>query len=125
MPTGRTSLLTPEVAQAIVKAVSAGNPRGVAAAAAGVSRATLFRWLARGRRETEGAYRDLCDGVKKAEARAVRRRVGVVRKAAASGAWQAAAWWLERRYPDEFGGVKPIIKQLLDKIADLERKLQK
>jgi hypothetical protein len=41
--------------------------------------------------------------VEKATAVARLQRLEQIDVAAASGSWQAAAWWLERRYPDEFG----------------------
>lgn len=41
--------------------------------------------------------------VEKATAVARLERLEQIDIAAASGSWQAAAWWLERRYPDEYG----------------------
>jgi len=41
--------------------------------------------------------------VKKAEADAIVRHVANIAKAAQDGQWQASAWWLERRYPAEYG----------------------
>jgi hypothetical protein len=56
----------------------------------------LYRWL----EHDDGTLRD---GIEKAESVAEHRHVAIVRKAAESGAWQAAAWWLERRHPDVYG----------------------
>ncbi|GAA5083307.1 hypothetical protein [Streptomyces similanensis] len=50
---GRPCLLTPERADAIVRASAVGANTVLAAEAAGVSRATLARWLARGRAAAE------------------------------------------------------------------------
>lgn len=47
--TGRIPKLVPEAHASIVRAISVGVPRELAAERAGVHRATLFRWLARGR----------------------------------------------------------------------------
>ena len=41
-------------------------------------------------------------GVKKAEASAELQAVGVVRQAAAEGTWQAASWYLERKFPERW-----------------------
>ncbi|MDN3262872.1 hypothetical protein QWJ26_24310 [Streptomyces sp. CSDS2] len=50
---GRPSLLTPERVDAIVRASAVGANTFLAAEAAGVSRATLARWMARGRDAAE------------------------------------------------------------------------
>ncbi|MFJ4013959.1 hypothetical protein [Streptomyces sp. NPDC090026] len=50
---GRPSLLTPERADAIVRACAVGANTILAAEAAGVSRATIARWIARGRAAAE------------------------------------------------------------------------
>ena len=46
-------------------------------------------------------YVQLFQAVQKAESDAVARNVAVI-QTAAKKSWQAAAWWLERRYPEEF-----------------------
>ncbi|MFH8642322.1 hypothetical protein [Streptomyces goshikiensis] len=46
---GRPSLLTPERIENIVKATAVGVTTSLAAEGAGVSRATVARWMARGR----------------------------------------------------------------------------
>jgi transposase len=127
--TGRIPKLTPETQAAIARDISAGVPREHAAERAGIHRATLFRWLARGRKKA-GPFRDLCDAVKRAEADAVAASVARIRRAAqggqvierttttttrpdgssttktvekvTAGQWAADAWWLERRHPGEF-----------------------
>ncbi|MYX18414.1 hypothetical protein GTY67_34260 [Streptomyces sp. SID8374] len=50
---GRPSLLTPERVDAVVRASAVGAATSLAAEAAGVSRATLARWMARGRDAAE------------------------------------------------------------------------
>lgn len=99
---GRPSKLTPATQQRIVTAIAAGNTREMAAAYAGIHRATLFAWIAAGEKASRGRFRDFSDALKKAEAQAVVTSVAIIRRAA-SESWQAAAWWLERRYPDEWG----------------------
>ena len=41
--------------------------------------------------------------IKNAEAKDKLKRLAIIRQAAESGTWQAAAWELERRYRDEYG----------------------
>jgi hypothetical protein len=49
------------------------------------------------------ADRTFSDAVEKAEGEAESRFLTQVARAATTGTWQAAAWWLERRHPDEYG----------------------
>ncbi len=97
----RPSLLTPERQQRIITAISAGNSRDISAAYAGISPKTLFEWLKKGRAAKAGIHREFADAVEKADAEAEVYAVGVVRKAMPDQ-WQAAAWWLERRKPQDW-----------------------
>jgi len=108
--------LTAEIKQSILDAVRDGCTRHDAAAAASVSESTLYRWLRAGRKATRGMYAEFVTAVKKAEAEAVNRNVRIITKAAET-AWQAAAWWLERRRPRDFGRVE-------DRVAAVEKKLK-
>jgi hypothetical protein len=45
-------------------------------------------------------YAVFAEQVETAKAQAHARNLGLIQKAAGNGAWQAAAWFLERRYPD-------------------------
>lgn len=145
--TGRIPKLTPEVRAAVARDVAAGVPREHAAERAGVHRATLFRWLARGRKDHTGPYRDLCDALKKAEAEALAASVARIRRAAqggqvterttttttrkdgssttkvvekcTAGQWTADAWWLERRHPDAFAGNRHDVKELREQLKTL------
>lgn len=114
-PYGRPTLLTPSVQETIVNAVRIGAYLDDAASLAGISRGTLFRWLADGRDASERAdageelddrsllYRDFCDAVEKARADAMLRNIGIIQTAAQNGTWQAAAWYLERTNPKKWG----------------------
>ncbi len=63
---GRPSKLS-ESSGAVLLSVRAGLGRGQAAAAAGLGRATLMRWLARGRLERRGPYRTFLRSLEGAE----------------------------------------------------------
>ena len=114
----RPSRLTPERSQRIAELVAAGNNVDTAAAAAGISEATFYGWMARGRAErdrlasskrakpkaTEEMYLQFLEAVEKARAEAEARLVLLISKAAQEPrTWQAAAWLLERRTPEKWG----------------------
>lgn len=125
---GRPTKLTPEVADRIVAAVAAGNYLETAAAFAGISKATLYKWLTRGARASSGTHRAFVDAIEKALAQAEVRDVSTIARAATGYdveriketitptgqvlretarsrefVWQAAAWRLERKHPDRWG----------------------
>jgi hypothetical protein len=78
----------------LVSALQAGNTRRSAAIFAGVNVRTVERRVAR-----DPSFRDL---LRDAEERAVIRNVALIQTAAKTS-WQAAAWWLERRFPADWG----------------------
>ena len=89
---GRPLSRTPETERLALEMLRAGNTRGCVRSALRIPQTTWKRWL------QDEEWRD---AVEAAEAEAVARNVAVIQKAAQSQ-WQAAAWWLERRYPDEW-----------------------
>lgn len=104
--TQRTKL-TPAVHSILVNALRAGSFRTVAAQHAGIHRATLYAWLERGEADWRDGkntlHADLHEAVLKAEADAEVRAIALIRQAAATD-WRAAAWYLEHRYQDRWGG---------------------
>ena len=98
---GRATALTPAVADRIVSAVEVGVSWKDSAAAAGINEATLHRWRERGR-EGRAPYRAFCERLDAAAARSVVAMQITVRQAASNGDWKAAAWFLERRRPDDY-----------------------
>jgi transposase len=90
----RPSKYTPEAVSRILQALEVGTPYKHAAAFGGISEDTFSRWLKR--------HADFAESVKAAESRAMVGRLVRIRQAETES-WQAAAWWLERRYPTEFG----------------------
>jgi hypothetical protein len=65
-------------------------------------------------------YSGFSDAIKKAESEAEVRVVAHVLKAATDGTWQAAAWWLERRRPHDYGRrdrVDVTVRQQAQKLA--------
>ena len=100
---GRPTKLTPALQQKICEAVRAGNYLQTAAAFAGVHKTTLHRWLRFGAEEQRGQYHEFAQAVEKAQADSEARDVALIAKAAGEGVWQAAAWRLERKFPDRWG----------------------
>lgn len=113
---GRPTKLNYKVQEKIVQAIKAGNYIETAAAYAGINKSTLYDWLRRGEREkqrveknpryrirkSEKPYVEFSDAVEKALAEAEVRDVLLISKAAEEQ-WQAAAWRLERKFPDRWG----------------------
>lgn len=135
----RQTKLTPEIQERIVLAVRAGNYLSVAARAAGIHEATLYRWLERGRGPAgREPYRAFCEALKEAEAAAEVHAVALIRQQMPQQ-WTAAMTFLERRFPDrwrrrdtvyaeEAPALDPVEAVLADPetrrlVADLEERL--
>ncbi len=101
MALGRPSKFTEEARRKILWALRLGNYRIAAAEYAGVADRTLCTWLAKGRDEEEGLYADFYRDVLEAERAAEVRALGVIQQAAQRD-WKAAAWFLERKFPDRY-----------------------
>ena len=94
--------LSPTRKKQICTHLAAGNSRRISAEAAGISRRTFQRWMAKGEEQTKGPFRAFRRAVIRAEAEAVTVAVGCIREAGKKN-WRAAAWWLERRHPKDWG----------------------
>jgi hypothetical protein len=93
----------PEILDRLEQAIVAGNTVRVACALVGVSYESYMVLYQRGAKsKTRNAYRRFYERMSEAEAKAIHRNVMLVQKAAKER-WQAAAWFLERRCPDEWG----------------------
>lgn len=92
------SKLTPERSEAVLRAIRQGMSLRQAAAATGISHTTITRWAARSVR-----FRD---ALMQAEAQFIQVCIAGILKQGLKGmpgSWQALAWLLERRYPDQYG----------------------
>jgi hypothetical protein len=92
--------LTPDVAETVIGALRAGNYLETAAAFAGISVSTLRNWLRAGRRGSSPELADFYRMVQQARAAAEVEALERIRR---DPAWQAAAWRLERAYPERWG----------------------
>jgi hypothetical protein len=102
----RPTKLTPEVQDRIVAALRAGNYQETAAVYGGIDERTFYRWMEQGALDdADDIYRQFRQAVEKAKADAEVRDVALIDKAAHDGSWQAAAWKLERKFPNKWGRV--------------------
>ena len=87
----------------LLTALEAGYTDAVACAAAGIDFPSYERWLERGSSEELGEYYEFSEDVEVAKNRALMHVETVLLRRIAGGDWRAAVWYLERRYPEEWG----------------------
>ncbi|HXM86142.1 MAG TPA: hypothetical protein VN889_00775 [Solirubrobacteraceae bacterium] len=103
--TGRPTKFTPEVAAKIIQAAQAGVYPAVAAAFAGVSTSTLDGWLHEAAADIDAGREtplsvfseEIVRIVAQTEVAALARI-----RAAMAEDWRAAAWFIERRFPERW-----------------------
>lgn len=105
---GRPSLIDDaRVREIIISAISLGSSYKAACDYAGISYHTFTNWMRKGRADVENGkntkFAQFFHDIKKAESDAYMRALSAIVEAYTGGTWQAAAWYLERRYPEEFG----------------------
>lgn len=101
---GRPSKFNEERAEKLIQAVRGGNYLSTACKFSGISYNTLRRWTLKA--DEPGAppeYAEFRDALEKAQADAEVAALAKISKAASEGAWQAAAWYLERSTPERWG----------------------
>jgi hypothetical protein len=122
-----------EVSEPLIKLLRSGVFITHACNAVGINPDTYYDWMKKGEKATKGTYRQFYLDVRKARAEAIIRNVATIQKAAPDS-WRAAAWWLERSCPAEFGkrGVEVNMAQHnsrmqvnLEKIANSPKILEK
>ena len=122
--TGRRSVLTTECIEMYLTVRRRGGTDTDCANIAGIHPDTVIRWRARYEiadpqiNDDTGKLATYADDEhrpsipelfeffvadKKAKSEARVERLALIEKAGRAGKWQAAAWWMERRYPDEYG----------------------
>lgn len=101
---GRKLKCTPELINQIAALVSSGNYIETACQISGISRSTFYDWKKKGE-EGKRPFLEFLDTIKKAEAIAEAKRIQLISQASEEN-WQAAAWYLERRFPERWGRKK-------------------
>jgi hypothetical protein len=136
--TGRPSKLTPKVQNIVLEGIKLGLTYEKVANLANVSRVTLRNWFKTGQKAKSGPFFDFFNALQKAEAEGEMRNLEKIRQASLGGQkvvtskeiyrdnqlleqitttkkaapdWRAAAWILERRYPERWGKNKLNIDQ--------------
>lgn len=113
----RPTKLTPETRQRICDNITLGMTYEHATQAAGIDYSTFRKWILRGEaekdrvnendrakiRKDELIYVEFVEALKESEARGIRNNLAMITKASKDGSWQASAWILERRHPEDYG----------------------
>lgn len=94
----------------ICQYIEQGSNYEDAAALAGIGESTFYDW----KKEKP----EFVEALKKAELKCKQRNIQVIQKAGKKN-WTAAAWWLERKYPEQFA-VRQKIDQTNTQKFDLE-----
>ena len=104
MSRGRPSKLTPKVQEAFCKAIEGGATQAMAAAHAQIGVSTAQNWMAKGRQQETGRYRDFVEAFERARERAGLRWLAKVQHLAdAKQDWRAYKWLLEVNFPHVYG----------------------
>jgi hypothetical protein len=92
---GRKSKYTPETVGKLLQAIKLGATYKLACDYAGIDQSTFHDWM---KNKPEFSTQ-----LKEAEGSGAVGLLARIQKEATDGTWQAAAWILERRYPDMYG----------------------
>lgn len=84
-----------EICEKIIK----GADKKTAAETSGISERTFYRWVKQGETAKTGKYCQFCQAIKKAEAELKQKHE---QKILSAKSWTSSAWWLERKFPDEY-----------------------
>lgn len=113
----KTALLDVSREQTLLDYIRIGTPIRKAVTASAIAEKTFYNWMSRGMAErerqalvpnakdnpTEVIFLQFLQRVEQARAEAIMKKVAVIAKSGNDGDWRAAAWWLERQVPEEFG----------------------
>lgn len=97
--------LTDELTDEAIKLVRNGATNADVIAYIGVVESTFYNWL---KNPKTKAQRKLSEGLKKAETERKLWHLQRIHNAAQNGDWKASAWYLERRYPNEYARTQRI-----------------
>lgn len=104
---GRKTLYTPETVKTIVDTIRIGGSDVDACARGGITQETFYQWMKKAE-FSEQVIRARYDGKL--------QRIARINKAGATD-WRADAWYLERRWPEEYA------QQLIIKITPEQAKI--
>jgi hypothetical protein len=98
----RPSKLTPETIERLTQAIGLGASYELACRYAGVDYSSFRNWMRKGEECKAGPFFEFFQAIKKAEGAGAVGWLATIERAAQEGVWQAAAWKLERRYPQQY-----------------------
>lgn len=98
---GRPTLCTPELIKLVAKGIGDGLSNVDACAMADITQTTFYEWLQRSG-AGESPFTEFSEAIKKAQVKAKQEHLKNIKRAG-KVTWQASAWTLERKYPEEFG----------------------
>lgn len=98
----RRTKLTQEMVDQAIQLKADGLSNGDIVCALGIHESTFYRWIGEPKNRLQ---RELSEGLKKEETEFKHTLLTTIRAAALARNqyWTAAAWLLERKYPDEYG----------------------
>jgi len=106
---GRKTKLTPELQEKICNYIENGYTIEQACALAGINVATYYNWKKWGRQAKSGKFFEFFKAAETSEKVAEAKFLSTILKAAVGdpekkvkGDWKAAAWYLERKNPQQF-----------------------
>lgn len=119
---GRPTKFTKETIDKLIVAIKKGAPYIMSCNYAGISYELFRQWVTRGKEGKEENFVAFLASIKEAEAHTALIWLDKIDKAMNDGAWQAAAWKLERRHYKYFSsqiGVMELGKRL-DKLEGID-----
>lgn len=118
--------LNEETINDLTLCIAQGMTNKDACTVAGIATSTFYGWINNPSNELE---KELADRVERARVVRKMQLLQTIFDAAENGCWQAAAWYLERRYPEEFA--KPDryhdqgITEAVEAVKDLMETIEK
>lgn len=117
MDTRRKTKATPKTIEIILDAISQGLTQREASVLAGISEDTLSLWKKKDS--------DLSERMRQKE---IENKLSHIKniKEASKKSWQASAWWLERKFKDEFSLKSKLdlqVNETLDELGDSIKKI--
>jgi transposase len=113
--------LTPRLIEKLGVAFRLGLKSADAAAYAGITESTYYRWMAQARNGAgDPRLQLLLKVVGESKAACVEKNLVIVQEAAMNGSWQASAWILERRFGWRKDGP---IEEVPDELAEISSDL--
>jgi len=100
----RPEIITQDLIKEVCNHIAAGFSYSAAAKLAGIAESTFFRWRAMGQLEgSDDIYKIFYIEVEEASAFSEAEALQLVRSSAIKERnWRAAAWFLERRFPEKY-----------------------